>query len=122
MSEKTLGQLLYEAAPWQTNGYWRELFDWAQDLYEKGALKFIAEYERRQWRPIAEAPRDGTWVLLWWGDRVVEGHWLDNSHTQFPWAGWKLRSMVVHNPSYKPTHWRPLPPPPEHDSKGPSHA
>lgn len=71
--------------------------------------------ERAAWRPIEEAPKDGTALLVWdarWkecmraactgahsdvrGDwfSVSDGYWLPN-----------------------PTHFRPLPPPPEGDGK-----
>jgi hypothetical protein len=91
--------------PWDS--LWRRVLEQLRQQLDTAKAVGAAE-----WQPIETAPKDGTWILLWWGDRTVEGHWLDNSHTQFPWAGWKLRSMVVHNPAHKPTHWMPLPDPP----------
>ena len=45
-----------------------------------------------QWRPIEEAPKDGAWMLFAWFDGGYPGR-------------------------CKPTHWMPLPPPPEKDTQ-----
>lgn len=56
------------------------------------------------WRPIETAPKDGTQILLL-GDRsVVNGSWNRGSAFFSPhWMG------GIH----EPTHWMPLPAPPE---------
>jgi hypothetical protein len=65
-----------------------------------------------RWRPIAEAPRDGTLLLGWDGKEmaiVQAAKWAS--------SGW----AVAHDAEdyawsdYAPTHWMPLPPPPEGD-------
>ena len=63
-----------------------------------------------EWRPIGTAPTDGTALLLWQpGTRngyavvgcydVISANWVDNME----WL------------SLAPTHWRPLPEPPQQE-------
>jgi hypothetical protein len=54
------------------------------------------------WQPIDAAPMDGTEVLVWDGDH----HWLAvwRCHED---VWWSMGEGVVF-----PTHWMPLPPPP----------
>lgn len=68
-----------------------------------------------EWRPIESAPKDGKRVLLAWGGKVEQAFYLDNSNSPTPWKGWRVESGRL-TPSGKPTHWRPLPTPP--DSEG----
>lgn len=75
------------------------------------------------WQPIATAPKDGTYVMLW-------GKWEDEAHGFGPWpAYWDrgdeewLSSVTpqehlgagVFKCLYiqEPTHWMPLPQPPQ---------
>jgi hypothetical protein len=62
------------------------------------------------WRPISEAPKDGTDVLIYVADTAEQfvGYWRDDSNAfviapngRGGWTGLK-----------EPTHWMPLPPPP----------
>ena len=62
------------------------------------------------WQQIETAPKDGTRILLCW-----EGHPTLAAHVELGWFG---RAGVFCNTygkafSGKPTHWMPLPPPPE---------
>jgi hypothetical protein len=63
---------------------------------------------REEWQPIETAPKGGTWILLWW-ERVTDA----------PFAGYHSRGQWCAAPSGDvwggagPTHWRPLPSPPE---------
>lgn len=60
------------------------------------------------WQPIETAPKDGTDILVGFAhqDRpsVVVG-WFDK------WAEYDSQNVLKGNP----THWMPLPPPPEAD-------
>lgn len=75
------------------------------------ALEAAGYVIERGWRPIEEAPKDGSRILLDWnGTRV--GFFLDNSAKSIPWAGWRVPSGDT-QPSGRPTHFRHLPSPPE---------
>ena len=82
---------------------------------------------RQEWRPIEEAPKDGTHVLLAFGqDTVAEGWWDDGFDLEpHPWKFVDTGGPAPPNgrPSlgfingsrderYGPSHWMPLPPPP----------
>ena len=65
------------------------------------------------WRPIESAPRDGRMIVLFWNGAWCPGFYLDNSHTQFPWAGWRVPSGQL-TPPGQPTHYmEPAAPKPE---------
>lgn len=64
-----------------------------------------------QWQPIETAPKDGTWVLLYWPmtrtNVVVSGHfYAARDGEEFWWSQPRVES------SKEPTHWMPLPVPP----------
>lgn len=83
----------------------------------------LATLEAQQWRDIAEAPKDGTFVLAWCGDRVRCVHW--HAEFEYRWEGerdWYEGAWTDHAvesfgyrtvQKYDPTHYRTLPPPPE---------
>jgi len=64
-----------------------------------------------EWRTIDSAPRDGTWIIIWDGTSVHQASYSERWHGWFdtyglyedPWEG---------NKSH-PTHWMPLPAPPD---------
>lgn len=65
------------------------------------------ERDATAWRPIETAPRDGTWVLLWWpywSARPTPGRFYCDE-----WVS--LVALSKDGPG--PTHWLPLPPQPE---------
>jgi len=65
------------------------------------------------WMPIDTAPRDGRMLVLFWNGAWCPGFYLDNSHTQFPWAGWRVPSGQL-TPPGQPTHYmEPAAPKPE---------
>lgn len=62
------------------------------------------------WMPIESAPRDGTWFLAYWPvktfeDRIQTTQWLHHDY-RFVDASDFLDDI-------QPTHWMPLPPPPQ---------
>ena len=71
-----------------------------------------------EWQPIETAPEDGTYILLgnrhgtWVGkylDRYISGYRPSN-----PWHSMMLNCRHMGRfPSVVPTHWMPLPEPPE---------
>lgn len=75
-----------------------------------------------EWEPIETAPKDGTHILLFMEDEVIEG-WFDLklSVDGKPYAEpeWAVVSMPSHGcgccaeRNCDPTHWMPLPPLPE---------
>lgn len=69
-----------------------------------------------QWQPIESAPKDGTKVDLWTfnGERWCDCWWHKG---QEAWASdWSCQSERGFVIRYgQPTHWMPLPAPPEHD-------
>ncbi len=73
----------------------------------------ILAYEQAMWRPIEEAPKDGGRFLVATTQQLVhEAYYLDNSLTPWPWKGIKPASCKILMNLFKPTHYRPLPPPP----------
>ena len=88
-----------------------------------------------KWQPIETAPRDGTPLLLWcpgmcsWNrkdgmpDLVVGLWWVDpySSRDLGAWysdvgdvdQGYESTGAYFEHESLRPTHWMPLPPPPE---------
>lgn len=61
------------------------------------------------WQPIETAPRDGNEFLVWmFGNSMAVVYFIDTNE-EFPWA-------TMDGPGYNknaPTHWMPLPAPPE---------
>lgn len=74
------------------------------------------------WQPIETAPRDGTEILTWNGVLVTSTIWEetpdDEGHTGWCSAThWQCESYGTYNNYFGkeslPTHWMPLPEPPE---------
>lgn len=79
-----------------------------------------------KWQPIDTAPKDGTHVLLWikYGDFPVVGYWFTHQGTDLGWqmekehfevscATYCYGGSVCNAYRTTPTHWMPLPDPPE---------
>lgn len=71
-----------------------------------------------EWQPIETAPRDGTEILIYLGSpwaAVEKAQWYE------PWRNWQKENIDwSENPKEQfgigsaiPTHWMPLPAPPE---------
>lgn len=67
-----------------------------------------------EWRPIESAPRDGTLLLLAVPGGVTVGRWVRHRAYAQCWAWmaepWPQCDFLF---ALEPTHWAPLPPPPE---------
>ncbi|WP_176928754.1 DUF551 domain-containing protein [Variovorax sp. YR634] len=64
-----------------------------------------------QWQPIETAPKDGTSILLYTSEGIIEGYWSHNDWEQSPChATYDGCGGVAIN--CRPTHWMPLPAPP----------
>lgn len=59
-----------------------------------------------EWLPIETAPKDGTWVLIFeeWNTEKPHKNW---TISRFHNGKWSYRQ------TFGPTHWMPLPSPPE---------
>ncbi len=72
------------------------------------------------WQPIETAPRDGTHILVypptWYGEFASIAYWHSELSGRCTEPYWKRTDalnriiMCLENP---PTHWMPLPPPPQ---------
>lgn len=76
------------------------------------------------WQPIETAPKDGTTVLLAYKDELLIGWYQDEQrirHGQVisstkKWTGYGVFDRIypsTSEPPPEPTHWMPLPKPPE---------
>jgi hypothetical protein len=69
------------------------------------------------WQPIETAPMDGTHVILFWpfvtdDGLVTSGRWYEpDRHNKTVDGYWY--SDIVNGGATPPTHWMPLPPPPQ---------
>ena len=77
------------------------------------------EADAQGWRDIATAPRDGTPIMVYCprAGVVAPAKWDDNRFAKKPrpyWTHWGERiwgTLWIRDD--QPTHWRPLPPPPQ---------
>lgn len=80
------------------------------------------------WQPIETAPKDGTRMVLFC-ERVVSrihtGHWFSHEKqtdgvTSWRYSGWWLDGFQhpFNQPPFEPTHWMPLPDPPQRRGEG----
>jgi len=66
-----------------------------------------AMINRTPWLPIETAPKDGTEIDVWAGERVTNAHfrngeWREWSQGEFGYSDWRrIREQV--------THWMPIP-------------
>lgn len=90
------------------------------------AAEIVRLRKEREWRDISTAPKDGTRVMLWMVPTYDGGtislidddphpvfgswvKWADNDKESGFREGWTWYGSA----RCKPTHWMPLPPPPE---------
>jgi len=70
------------------------------------------------WRKIETAPKDGTEILLYDRNRKNRyiGYWEIQEHNTRPQPYWHnccTYRDIMYQRTYPPTHWQPLPTPPE---------
>lgn len=69
-----------------------------------------------EWQPIETAPKDGTFILLFTAEGMIEGYWGFGGWDQCVCSAIYSESGVLID--CKPTHWMPpLPPPAKKDSR-----
>lgn len=87
---------------------------------EQAAAEFMKRFEALDdWEPIESAPRDGTRVLLHfphWG--AIEGRYeevITRGHMgRSRKLTWRFTDRLIDaDESHQPTHWKPLPNPPQ---------
>jgi hypothetical protein len=121
---KPLGQVAFEAHSLKKYGntaddwYVKGMTSESCDAWEAAAQAVIAEHERRQWRPIEEAPKDGRHILAWAAGWATAGivYWIGNGRDmQDGKPGWTTGQWDKYEQFYceLPTHWMPLPQPPK---------
>ena len=67
------------------------------------------------WQPIETAPKDGTRILLYPAFSNGRGQYQgDIGYFYSPGECWYLQNVGHLNGRWRPTHWMPLPPPPDH--------
>lgn len=64
-----------------------------------------------EWKDMESAPRDGTWVLLYWPTMPVSWSYPTGFNHDDGY-GWLMPSNMDYGEVF-PTHWVPLPSPPE---------
>lgn len=66
------------------------------------------------WQPIETAPKDGSFILLLTPYGIIQGHWNDDCWNQNVCdSTYEMACAVI---SADPTHWMPLPEPPNEQS------
>lgn len=73
-----------------------------------------SEQQAQGWRPIESAPKDGTRILLWVENWIVAS-WGWPVPGPADAGEWQIANGATwpHEGPYAPTHWMPLPPPPQ---------
>lgn len=111
---EALARRLTDAARWMRDGYGATPMP--EHLEDAAALRQPAD----GWRPIAEAPRDGSHILVGQflagvPNHVTVAHWFDTRlyGAKSGGAGWALSVGEQSDHGLdRLTHWRPLPAPP----------
>lgn len=69
-----------------------------------------------KWLPIETAPKDGTKILVWTGMGHSVAVWEVQKYHRKPIPYWRTQNLgmrVTMDRAYQPTHWMPLPDPPD---------
>jgi len=69
---------------------------------------------KSDWQPIETAPKDGTEILVWRKPIRVVAQWVKKDQSFGVEDSWTfLTEAEGYDSDYRPTHWMPLPLPPE---------
>lgn len=87
----------------------------------------MTEINKSPWRPISTAPKDGSYVLLYGparGTTPSVGRFTADEYAKRPRPFWSRVGLwgVTWDRLNPPTHWMPLPLPPEPEDTGGGHA
>jgi hypothetical protein len=73
-----------------------------------------------EWQPIDIAPKDST-IIVCMNDYVVTAKWNDDQYAKKPRPYFHCECMHYMGKNWQrdnqPTHWMPLPPPPEQSNE-----
>lgn len=72
-----------------------------------------------KWQPIETAPRDGTDIFIWSHiiNKPISVHWRSDDG-----GDWFISDCLPYCIDPYPTHWMPIPPPPQTDTAAPVEA
>jgi Protein of unknown function (DUF551) len=100
---------------------WRRRFDAQREEIEQSEVEFFAWLKHQpRWQPIETAPKDGTQVLGWLPESEEHSATMEivfyGKHNHVPLYGWLYRGDRIGREEVEgcqPTHWMPLPSPPD---------
>jgi len=74
----------------------------------------MSDTPRGGWRDIESAPRDGTAVLVYEpAEKSMAVGWWEDHYVWVSPGAWITDYARSDTPVWRPTHWQPLPSPPE---------
>lgn len=83
-------------------------YPWHEEWLSYARTAAVEQVRASKWQPIKTAPKDGTRVILSSANIVVTGFWSPSSSVWL--CDWSAGNG---DPKEKPTHWQPLPEPPQ---------
>lgn len=78
--------------------------------FSQSSLSPLPQQQEGGWRDIASAPKDGTAVLFGWAGDPYDA---SAGHIEEGVCGWLGERLSFHPYRTQPSHWQPLPAPPE---------
>lgn len=114
MSEKAIEAACVAATEDEVEGSWEMLSPFQQERVRRHMRRAIAAYEKAMWRPIEEAPKDGTPIqvthLPFTGRPPFNAVRWSHGPQKSQWR-WRILGYERSPLRYTPTHFRPLPKP-----------
>ena len=106
--EKTIGQIAREV-------FMNGTGPTTADDWEKAADAVLAAAEAQRWRAIETAPKDRTEIDVWSKEagRTPDATWLKERQAWCYWGFDDVESLGYHRIKPQPTHWTPIPAPPQ---------